>query len=54
MCDGKDGAEQDANTTNGDVCDAQERVTAADHGTSGNDDGLCALVRTRWESCVTR
>lgn len=44
MGDCKDGAEQDADTTNNDVGDAEERVAATHNRTGSYDDGLGALV----------
>ena len=40
----KDRSEQDANTADNEVCDAQEGVLAAHDGARGDEDGFCAAV----------
>jgi hypothetical protein len=40
----EDGAEEDAETTDDDVSDAEEGVLAAHDGASGYDYGFCAAV----------
>ena len=38
------GSEKNANATDGDVGDSEERVTSAHDGTRGDNDGLGALI----------
>ena len=47
-------SEQDANTANNEVRDAQERVLAAHYGARGDEDGFCAAVfvdGVAWVGC---
>lgn len=49
MGDSENGAEQNADTTNDDIGDAEEGVATAHDGTRSDDDGLGALVKSRRE-----
>jgi hypothetical protein len=44
MRDGEEGAENDADATDDDVGDAEERVLATHYSASGDYDGLCATI----------
>lgn len=45
-------AKDDANSSDNDVCDAQEGITTTHHCSSTEDDGLGALILGRGEPCI--
>lgn len=49
MRDGKKSAENNANASHGNVCNAQERILTADHSSSRDDDGFGTTVDTHRE-----
>ena len=51
MCGCENGTEDNAETANDDVGDAQEVVAATHNGTGGDEDGLLALVYFGREIC---
>lgn len=52
MSDCKDGAENNADTTDNHVSDAKEGVASSNNGSSRDDDGLGALVLASGEAYV--
>ena len=45
----EDGAKEDADAPDRDVCDSQERVFAAHYSTGRDDDRFCTAVDVDWK-----
>jgi hypothetical protein len=49
VCCSEQGTENNADTSDYDVCNAEERITATHNGASTEEDGFCAVIEVDGE-----